>query len=41
VDDFICDDRKLGEVEKTCWDVAKKAAWKAIELFLGARLAKP
>jgi hypothetical protein len=41
VDDFLCDDRKLAEVEKTCWDVAKKAAWKAVQLFFGARLAKP
>jgi hypothetical protein len=40
-DDFICDDRKLGAAEKACWAVAKKAAWKAIELFFGARLAKP
>jgi hypothetical protein len=28
VDEWLCDDRNLEKIEKTCWDVAKKAAWK-------------
>jgi hypothetical protein len=41
VDEYLCDDRNLEKIEKSCWDIAKKAAWKAVELFFGARPAKP
>jgi len=41
VDDFICDDREAWSGRKDLLDVAKRAAWKAIELFFGAGLTKP
>ena len=40
VDEFICDDRNLEKAEKTCLDIAKKAIFKAIELYFGARFSK-
>ncbi len=41
VDAYICDDKNLAKAEDTAWEIAKKAAWKAVELFFGAKVSKP
>jgi hypothetical protein len=38
VDAYLCNDKNLEKVENKAWEIAKKAAWKAIELFVGAKV---
>ncbi len=40
-DAYLCDDKNLAKAEDTAWEIAKKAAWKAVELFFGGKLSKP